>query len=235
MRRIAHTSRSIALMAGLVMFGGLVVAPAMAGTVTYSFSGVVGNVGSALFRPANPAPFNTVALSAVSGTMTVDTTDHDSGNLIRGQYNIQSMDVMIGNYHMVVGPSGTVVIRNGNGSALDADRFLVRGVDASGNPSVRSFAPRLFTIDLTGPNGAYPSGNLDHLPNPAPSINSFSTDHKFRLQFGPGNQDRRAVTGDITALTAVPLPPAVILFGVGLVALIGLGAGGLRNLRLPQA
>ena len=39
----------------------------------------------------------------------------------------------------------------------------------------------------------------------------------------------------MTSLTAVPLPAGVVLFGVGLVALIGLGAGGLRNLRLPQA
>jgi len=33
----------------------------------------------------------------------------------------------------------------------------------------------------------------------------------------------------------VPLPAVAILFGAGLIALVGLGAGGLRNLRRTQA
>jgi heme A synthase len=37
------------------------------------------------------------------------------------------------------------------------------------------------------------------------------------------------VSGVLTALTAVPLPAAVILFGAGLVALVGLGAGSWRQ------
>jgi hypothetical protein len=36
-------------------------------------------------------------------------------------------------------------------------------------------------------------------------------------------------------LIATPLPASAILFGVGLIALVGLGAGGLRNLREPRA
>ena len=37
MSRIVHTSRSLALLGGLVMFGGVAVAPAMAATITYQF------------------------------------------------------------------------------------------------------------------------------------------------------------------------------------------------------
>jgi hypothetical protein len=43
------------------------------------------------------------------------------------------------------------------------------------------------------------------------------------------------IQGTIAHLTAVPLPTAVLLFGAGLISLVGLGAGGLRNLRGTQA
>jgi hypothetical protein len=35
-------------------------------------------------------------------------------------------------------------------------------------------------------------------------------------------------------LIATPLPASAVLFAVGLIALVGLGAGGLRNLRGPR-
>ncbi len=54
--------------------------------------------------------------------------------------------------------------------------------------------------------------------------------NQWRLDFGgAGNY----VVGSLAHLTAVPLPAAVILFGAGLISLVGLGAGGLRNLRRP--
>ncbi len=59
------------------------------------------------------------------------------------------------------------------------------------------------------------------LPTTMPSISSFNHKTEWRLNFAPGEKQ---VSGTITALTAVPLPPAVLLFGAGLVALIGLGA-----------
>jgi len=66
------------------------------------------------------------------------------------------------------------------------------------------------------------------LPTTPPSLSSFAK-NQWRLDFGGGVGNY--VVG---SLAHVPLPAAVILFGAGLISLVGLGAGGLRNLRWPQ-
>ncbi|MBK9305876.1 MAG: hypothetical protein IPM58_02005 [Nitrospira sp.] len=53
---------------------------------------------------------------------------------------------------------------------------------------------------------------------------------RWRLFFEDVGGTPSAYVGSITSLTAVPLPAAVVLFGAGLISLVGLGAGGLRNL-----
>ncbi len=231
MSRIVHASRSLVLMAGLVMLGGVAVAPAMADTLIYKFSGEVDRIGNLLSPP--PLPFNTS--SDIEGSMTVNTADNNPGNATRGSYVIESFTVTIGGvggYTASFGPStnNTVVIRNLTGG----DRFVTNVNDLSG-PNVGSgLAPDFFGINLRGPNTLFSNDALPDAAALPASINAFDQEHTWRLVFGSGG-NRRTVSGDLTSLTAVPLPPAVILFGVGLVALIGLGAGGLRNLRLPQA
>ncbi|MEK7761345.1 MAG: hypothetical protein AAB433_07175, partial [Nitrospirota bacterium] len=62
-----------------------------------------------------------------------------------------------------------------------------------------------------------------------PSLSAFAT-KSFRLVFeDAAAQASVQVRGTVTSLTAVPLPAAVILFGAGLVALAGLGAGSRRQ------
>jgi hypothetical protein len=58
---------------------------------------------------------------------------------------------------------------------------------------------------------------------------------RWRLFFEDASGTPSAYVGSITSLTAVPLPAAVILFGAGLISLVGLGAGGLRNPRGSRA
>ncbi len=58
---------------------------------------------------------------------------------------------------------------------------------------------------------------------------------RWRIFFEDVNGIPSAYVGSITSLTAVPLPAGVVLFGIGLLALVGLGAGGIRNLRGSQA
>lgn len=236
MSRIIYISRSVGLAFGLLLFCSVVATPAMAATIIYNFTGNVTNVGNLLSPPAVPSPQFTAGPpgSLMTGTMAVNTTDGNMGNSTLGSYQIQSLSVTIGGYTASVGPTGTVNIRNGNGPGVAADRFEV-SAPQSGNltgDDINFLLPRLFTINLRGPSSIFGS---DALPSSVPSLSAFTNANQFRLQFGPTNGANARVVGQLTSLTAVPLPPAVILFGVGLVALIGLGAGGLRNLRLPQA
>ena len=96
--------------------------------------------------------------------------------------------------------------------------------------SGRNF-PKLFDIRLL--DGTATAFNSQY-PTTVPSLSSFASTNLWRLVFTPGGG---VVQGKLTSftLTAVPLPAAVILFGAGLISLVGLGAGGLRNLRWPQA
>ena len=74
MRGILRRSRYLTVIVGLVLFGSVAVAPAMAATITYNFAGTVTFVGNNL-TPPSPAPFNTSTLKSMTGTMTVNTTD----------------------------------------------------------------------------------------------------------------------------------------------------------------
>lgn len=240
MKRLSCKSQIFTVIAGLLMFVSGAADPVMAGSITYDFGGTINFVGNnltnSLFHEAPPSNSG----STMTGRMKVDTTDGTSGGLV-GTYTIKTFNLQVGSYHMTFNPTdgNTVTIRNGTGNGVGADRFLVTaGVDGT---TVRpgSGTPGVFTMNLRGPSNIFSS---DALPNPVPSSPSlgdvFTRRHEFRLQFVNANGnggDGRAVTGDITSLKAVPLPPGAILFAIGLVALIGLGAGGLRNLRSPQA
>ena len=231
--RIVQALKCLGLAAGLICLNGVAMAPAMAAPIIYNFSGNVTDVGRFLSPPAVPSPQFTTG-STMTGTMTVDTMDGTSGGLV-GSYNILSLSVTIGGYTATVGPTGSVNIRNGGPSGgPGSDRFQVSAPSQPGNlvgDPINFLLPRLFTINLRGPNNVFTS---DELPSSVPSLSSFTAANQFRLQFGPTNGANARVVGQLTDLTAVPLPTSVILFGLGLVALIGLGAGGLRNIRVPQ-
>lgn len=218
----ARLLRNLGVVAGSLLWSAFGLSSAMAATITYNFQGTVDQVGNqVLSQFANP--------SSMFGSITV--TNHvPAPPGLTESYSIQSFQVTMGSYTATMGTSGQIDIRNGNGVGLGADRFIVTVNSPSGD-DVNFFVPRLFEINLRGPGSLFSS---DALPSPVPSISSFNT-RTFRLQFGGGNGLPTRVSGLMTSLTAVPLPAAVILFGVGLVALIGLGAGGLRNMRLPQA
>jgi hypothetical protein len=237
--RIIQTSKRLGLAAGLLSLSTIAVAPAMADTIMYSFAGNVTTVGRFLSPPAVPSPQFIAGSpgSPMTGTMTVNIADGNSGSSTFGSYSIQSLSVTIGGYTATVGPTGTVDIRNG---APGNDRFQVSAPSQPGflaGDPINSLLPRLFTINLRGPNSILGS---DELPSTVPSLSSFTGLNQFRLQFGPTNGANARVQGELTSLSLTsvplptPLPTSVILFGLGLVALVGLGAGGLRNIRLPQ-
>ncbi|NOU10831.1 MAG: hypothetical protein HOO98_12570 [Nitrospira sp.] len=224
-KRIVQASKYLGLAAGLICLNSVAMAPAMAATITYNFTGEVDQVGNLL---SPPVLFNTS--SNVSGSMTVNTFDNNT-NANRGSYVIESFTVTVGTYTTSFGLStgNTVIIRNLAGG----DQFVTAVNDLSGPTVGSGLAPDFFRMNLSGPNSLFGNANLPDAAALPASINAFDTQHTWRLVFGSGG-NRRTVSGDVSSLTAVPLPTSVILFGLGLVALIGLGAGGLRNIRVPQ-
>ncbi|MCS6293005.1 MAG: hypothetical protein H8J66_08020 [Nitrospira sp.] len=204
--------KQISVRIGLgVIVCGLLASPAMAALITYNFTGDVDHVQSQLSSSftTNASP------TAMSGFVTVDSSTPGSGN-----YAITNFKVTIGSYTATMGTSGLVQIIDG-----PPGRDRVTGaVNAPNGPNVNFLAPRLFDVQLRGPADTF-SG--DALPTTAPSISAFTNFNRWRLVFGPG--EGKVVRGMLTSLTAVPLPTAVVLFGAGLVALAGLGAGSWRQ------
>jgi hypothetical protein len=206
----------LAFTASMLLGVSIAVTPAPAASIQYSFTGDVDRVA-----PRLSSTFNTTQL--MSGLVTVDTSG-TIGHPGIGTYTITNFSLDIGGYHATMGPSGQVqIVDRLNG----LDRFNVT-VNNPNGPSVHvihpvaTFTPSVFDIHLRGPASIFSS---DALPT-TPSISAFTNFNQWRLVFGPNG---KVVAGTVTALTAVPLPAAVILFGAGLVALVGLGAGSWRQ------
>jgi hypothetical protein len=136
-----------------------------------------------------------------------------------GTYSITDFELHIGSYSATMGPSGQVVITDRlNG----LDKLNVR-VNAPIGTISPALVPSFFDIKLRGLAGTLSD---DALPTTPPDISSvFTNFNQWRLVFGPA----ATVAGTVTNMTAVPLPAAMILFGAGLIALVGLGAGSWRK------
>lgn len=204
----------LGILVSSVLWGGLAVNPVSAAPITYTFAGTVTTVNSAL-----SSQFNTT--QTMSGQMTV------SDVMVSSTYPILTFtNFKVGTYQATqLGTSGTVTIQNNN-TFLNApstiDRFaLFQSVNGA---SVNTYTPSYFTMDLRGPQSLF---NSTALPTTVPSISSFNVKNEWRLNFSGG----QVVVGQMSQLTAVPLPAAVVLFGAGLVALVGLGAGSWRPKR----
>jgi hypothetical protein len=193
---------------------------AHAALVTYSFTGSVGNVSGDLK--------STIPLtSSMSGTFTFDNATLPSGT---GRYlgAVQNLSLTIGTYAANLdGLGSTNVIRITDDPSGDLWRLRTSMV----GPSVGEFTPEHFRLNLADDDGGAINGTA--LNNP-PSLGDLTSTH-WRLVFENIDGKTVRVQGVLNSLTAMPLPAAVILFGAGLISLVGLGAGGLRNLRWPQA
>jgi len=193
---------------GGLLWGGLPANQAMATLVTFNFTGTVNHHIS----------------TPLSGSITFDTSTADSnGSGSIGRYNdaITSLTVKLGTFSGVLGSESAGnnnFIRIVNTSSHDL--FDVRA-PLAGSTGEHIF----FRITLKDPSGT--AFNNDYLPTTPPSLGDFAKD-RFRLVFEDGNGTVR-IRGSLTSLTAVPLPAAVILFGAGLIAMVGLGAGSWRK------
>jgi hypothetical protein len=207
---------AIVLCSLLLVFAG----PSEAAPVTFSFDGSISGVGGVLFPTLGTGPmsgnvtFDSAAVPSVPGT---------------GIYmnSITGLNLNIGGYHASYAPgaNGIIILNSPPMGGLDS----VTAFSSVTGGAINGVLPTSFQVSLTDPSGnAFSNLSLATTP---PSLSSFAM-NQWRLDFGgAGNY----VVGSLAHLTAVPLPAAVILFGAGLISLVGLGAGGLRNLRWPQA
>lgn len=197
--------------AGLLTFA-LPGAPASAALLQFSFQGDVSSVAGAL----QPTLDNTHKLS---GFFTIEST---TSGTPAGANTTQYTNIFK-NMTLSLGPlGGPAVMTAALGSA---DNSLT--VKTTGGPLVQYTA--LGPLTGSSVNSRFPvSFEFDGNANTSspPGIGSFVS-NQWRIVFsGTGNPK---VIGTLTSLTAVPLPAAVVLFGAGLVALAGLGAGSRRQ------
>ena len=208
---------TLAVIATSLLTLSLPSAPASAALLQFSFEGAVNSVAGAL----QPTLDNTHKLS---GFFTIEST---TSGTPAGANTTQYTNIFK-NMTLSLGPiGGPAVMTAALGSA---DNSLT--VKTTGGPLVQYTA----LGPLTGSSVTGLSGN-SHFPlsfefdgnantSSPPGIGSFVS-NQWRIVFsGTGNPK---VIGTLTSLTAVPLPTAVVLFGAGLVALAGLGAGSRRQ------
>jgi len=164
----------------------------------------------------------------MTGSMSVDSTTPGGG-----LYNVTNFSVTIGSTPALThtytnaGPFSGVTILSGSPSAFNLSVPPTITGDGVTGPPGPTLTPDNFAFSLSNLGPGPFSTNA--LPTTVPSLSSFAT-NTWHLGFAPGANGHQ-VSGSLTSLTAVPLPAAVVLFGVGLVALIGLGAGNWRQKR----
>ena len=195
---------------------------AEAALVTYEFSGNISEVPGSLFTSGGTGAngFNTGL--KLSGTYTFDTA---AAGLLPSSLPIQlynnsvsSLNLSIGNYSAVLQGGGTNLTTVSSGNPA----FYSVNVGTAGN-LVKGLAPSLFSINLADETGtAFSSVTLPG--NQAPNLNAFNV-NRWTLAFSNG----KTLVGSLDTLKAVPLPATVLLFGAGLIGLVGLGARGRFN------
>jgi len=193
---------------------------AQAGSVTFNFSGAVSNVSDALSGPFG-------AMQTLNGSVTFTNVGATSPNgiyhgVITG-LTLNFSTPYAGSFDPT-GSSNSIHLTNAGLGGTDHWR-LSSGVDGV---SINGFMPKEFELKLGGKD-LFSNNNLQ-----PPDLSKVLSQASWRLIFDDGDE-LPSVRGGVTQLTAVPLPAAVVLFGAGLISLVGLGAGGLRNLRKPQA
>jgi hypothetical protein len=213
----------LGIVMGGLLCGGLMANPARASVVTFNFTGNVTNVvgtftGSGI---SSGSPF-TASYQFDTSALPADSNPTPS----IGQYfnALNNVTFSLGTYSNIPQPSITV----NSVTVIDgsADAYSVRAPVIGLAPGSSSLLPTELKIDLLGGTAGITS---EAFPTIAPSISSF-TSQTFRVLFNGGAlAGGVTVVGNLSSLTAVPLPAAVILFGAGLIALVGLGAGSWRK------
>jgi hypothetical protein len=201
---------------------------AHAALVTYSFTGGVSTISGALLSPTMNLT------SPVAGSFQFDTATGGVGGNYPGA--VKAMTVAIGGYTSSFAPGANAVTISQNvnlGGGLMGDRWKL--VTAAMGPEFNGFTPLSFDLQVDREGGGlFSDTSLQNPPSISSALPPVVTATRWRLMFESLDGNVVTVRGTLNSLIATPLPAAVILFGAGLISLVGLGAGGLRNLRWPQ-
>lgn len=244
MHHIRPAFLKVALTAGLLLWASLSVTPASAASVTYKFAGTVDLVPSIL------DPIFSTSLPS-NNTMTGSLTYNDSPLDSPPAIDVSPLDNGIGSYSGVI-TDLTITFNSGYVATLGTV-FLtpnqiaivndLTGVITPGEINDQYFA----SAPMTGANvnaSALTGFQISADYNPSafdsdalvpPTLANLVTgsSSRFQLFFLDGNTNRFiTLAGNVTSITPVPLPPAAILFGAGLLALVGLGV---RNWQQKQS
>jgi len=221
MRHIRPGFLKLAFTASLLLWVSIAPTPATAGQVTFQFTGGVTDVGV-----GTPTAYSIRSGSALNGFYLMDPQDP---NIIRTVNPAGHAIYAVGVKNLTFTLGGLVVSPPSQGYTKAGSVVVSSSSSVGGQSYITSTSfdsPEVASLEIGYFGGSgYINDNLD-LPTTTPSINSFTTT-RFRLYFNnqPGTP---FVEGHLT-MAPVPLPPAVILFGAGLLALVGLGAGSWRH------
>ena len=203
-----------------------------AAPVTYSFTGNFDN------DPVNQY--------SVSGHFTFDNATSGSGGVYNNAVKDFSWNLSVNGTHEYTSSftlgSNAVTIANDKpllfGGSVDRWALVTEATSnqllPQGDPPVDHIPFRFdLRFDRMG-GGLFDDTSLQDPPSLASLGIPDQGSARWRLFFEDANGNPAAFVGSITNLTAVPLPTAVLLFGAGLISLVGLGAGGLRNLHTSK-
>ena len=205
---------------------------AQASLITFNFEGVVG-----FTHPS-------VSLGVASGTpvrgfYTFESTTPDlfpgtGANASFGRYVFNTLTIQFLGNTYTTGAVATKFIDVTNSVTLDSysvGHTAVGSTPSLSGPTVNGLAPLAFQFNISGTGG----NNLfdsDALPLEPPSLASaFGLSRSFSFTFigginnGVCGSSLCRADGAITSLTAVPLPGALLLFGSGLLGLMGFSVG----------
>lgn len=207
----SKTLSKIACAVAIMLSAVLTTSPAPAALMQFSFTGAVNSVGPDLFPTINNG-------HTLSGLMTINTSTADSNpspSISSYTNAIQSLTLSLGPSTATLGTTANTIDIHHFASY---DRYALSGpltgpAFTGPSPLLASFTPVKFEFEGNASNSVFP-----------PSLSSFSS-NEWRILFGGPGGSIVTVKGSLTSLNAVPLPTAVVLFGAGLVALAGLGAG----------
>ena len=213
----------------------IAIAPATAELVTFQFEGQLTNV-----HPSLEAGTGIAVGSSFIGTYTFDSNATGS-----------PLGPTATDYHGAIASTTASIGTNRLLSSSLPSSSLIRIVDKPSVPpagvdsyrSISFFPPsqveningfRLESLDLGLIDPLATAFNNSFLPSTPPTISAFATKTAF-FQFRHELGGNYVAWGGISSLTVVPLPAAVLLFGTGLTALIGLGAGDWRRKQIRVA